>query len=250
MPENDKLLDFLKESNIFDLDLIDNGLIAGTRIEIFYEIRPMLEEFLQLEMRLDLESYEMSEEEIRFLYYKYPRLGFITSAPGMGNPYTEAVIRLLVWSRAQNQLDLPASEKEKEATEALIAFHFCMSTGWCAFLKEESDVELKEMYYVTHHALDELWEMTQRLKLRPLTQAQEADRKRLESFVTREVRVVLIHLEYENVSRRKYGLGQSAEWRRRFEEEDRRVATRIVDERIAKGDWQGPGPHKFKFNGI
>lgn len=48
MEETDKLLDFLKEPSIFDLDLIDNGMIAGTRIETFYKMRPMLDELIRI----------------------------------------------------------------------------------------------------------------------------------------------------------------------------------------------------------
>lgn len=52
MQETDKFLDFLKDSNILDLDLIDNGLIAGTRIQTFYEMKPLLDELLKLENRV------------------------------------------------------------------------------------------------------------------------------------------------------------------------------------------------------
>lgn len=47
--EADSLLDFLKAPDIFDLDLIDNGMIAGTRIEVFYEMGTMLDDLAELE---------------------------------------------------------------------------------------------------------------------------------------------------------------------------------------------------------
>lgn len=50
MQETDKLLGFLGMSNIFYLDLIGDGVIAGTRIETFYKMRLMLDELIKLEI--------------------------------------------------------------------------------------------------------------------------------------------------------------------------------------------------------
>lgn len=251
MEESDKLLDFLKEPNIFDLELIDNGRIAGTRIETFYEMNPILDELLKLKSRVDRQYYQVTQEDISSLCRKHPFLEHLRRARGMGDPYSEAVRRLELWKLARDKLRLPPSNKEREAMRAFAKFHIlCMRRGGFRFLRAGPKAERKERCYLTHYAIDQLWDMAQRLKLRPLTHAQEADRQKLESYVASSVRRTLVDLEYENVSRRKYSLGQSETWRLRFEAEDRRRATKTVDERIANGDWQGPGPYKFRFNGI
>ena len=250
MPEHDKLLDFLKDPNIFDLDLIHNGLIAGTRIETLYEMRPMIVELLDLEISVTRHPRVVSEREKRDLYDKFPMLEPLTSAPRIGNPFAEALTGWKVWKRAQLQLHLPASDKEQEATGPLNGLDVCMSAREFSYLPPRPAGDSTEIFYLTRLALDRIWEMTQRMKDRPLTDAQEADRKRLERFVEAEVRSVLIALEYEDVVRRKNRAGLNDDWCRYIVEEDTREATRTVDERIARGEWQGPGPHVFKFNGI
>ncbi|MCJ1428115.1 hypothetical protein MMC29_006023, partial [Sticta canariensis] len=237
MQEADKHLDFLREPNIFDLDLIDNGLIAGTRIETFYEMKSMLDELLRFEDLISHANYKVTQEDLNNLLCKYPLLEFTKRAPGPGDPYSGITRRMSIWALARFRLHLPASEKETEATKAFFKFtldyEFLDSFD---FLEQQPSAEPEEYVLLVHYALDELWALTQRLKLRPLTHAQEADRQALERFVASHVKLNLIDIEHEKITRHMYNSGQSA-WLHLFRKE-RKTATKIVDERIARGDWQ------------
>lgn len=101
----------------------------------------------------------------------------------------------------------------------------------------------QEMLVLHRYAYGELWAFTQSLKLKDLTPGQEQDRQKLEIWIISEIKETLIchELEHTNASR-----GRQA-WK--FFDEDGEVAKRIVEARIAKGDWQVPGSRKLKFNG-
>ena len=234
MEETDQLLRFLKEPNIFDLDLIDNGLIAGTRIETFYEIANMFYEICELDTRND-EDYVVTEEDVNHLFDRYPLLEFTNRDPVPGEPFSEISKRMATWSTARSQLGIPVSEREKEATEGFSQFmlEYELRGTFVDFLACQPMAETQEAILLVLHALDDLWAMTQRLKVRPLlTQAQEADRQNLERYVASQVKLSLVDFEHEKITH----------------DTERRAAIRIVEERIAEGDWQELGPHRFKFN--
>lgn len=90
---------------------------------------------------------------------------------------------------ARDRLRSPVSNKEKKAVGTFLRFSLHYKYLGCFdFPKQKPSAKPKEIFS-EHYALDELWEMTQRLKLRPLTYAQEADRQVLERFIASAVRL-------------------------------------------------------------
>ncbi|MCJ1429512.1 hypothetical protein MMC29_007427 [Sticta canariensis] len=247
--EVDNLLDFLKTPDIFDLDLIDNGMIAGTRIEVFYETGPMLNELMEIEKRIRHDYRRVARQDLRRLFRKYPILEFTERGQEPWNFYPELKRRMDVWKNARFCLRSSVSDKEKEATKAFSVFyHEHTIKNQFQFLNQQANAEFESGLLLNQYALDELWALTRRLKLRPLTPAQEEDRKKLERFVAAEVRDNLISMEWIEIADRVFNSGGSV--KDHDFDKDRETAAKIVDERIAKGDWQGPGPYKSKFNGI
>lgn len=246
MEEGDKLLDFLKSPDIFDLDLIDNGMIVGTRIEVFYEMGHMLDELVELENRV---RRRVTEEDLSDLFRKYPVLEYTERGLEPRNSYWDLGRRMDAWRNARFCLRFSVSEKEKEATRAFSAFfHEHTIKHRFQFLKEQTNEETRNGHVLNQYVFDDLWALTQRLKLRPLTPAQEEDRQKLEQFVATEVRLNLIGMEWIRIVEPVFESGQSI--KDHDFDKDRDMATKIVDERIAKGDWQGPGPYKSKFDGV
>lgn len=248
MQEADKHLDFLRTPTIFDLDLIDNGLIFGTRIETLYDMGLMVNELLIFEDLVRCENYTVTEDDLIYLYRKYPLLESLCTdqADEPLNYYVELERRLDRWRDARMYLCSPASTKEKEATRALLVFidHYATQRHF-QFLKRPTRVKLTVHLLADQHALDELWALTQRLKQRPLTPSQEEGRQKLANYVALEIRGFLIFIEWTDRLERVCRSGQ--EVRANELNEEKKKAMKIVDERIARGEWQGMGEYKFKF---
>ncbi|MCJ1426047.1 hypothetical protein MMC29_003949 [Sticta canariensis] len=210
MEEIDEILISLSKPNIFDLDLIDNGMIAGTPVETFNDMRPMLDELLKLEKMVRRQKYEVTEEDLSNLYRKYPFLEFTKRAAGPGGPSSVAN-RMRAWEDARCCLDLPAPYEEKQVTQAFSVFlHEYNFKESFQFLKRQPSAEIEEYLLLDHAALDELWALTQRLKFRPLTPSQEEDRQKLEQFVESEMRITPINMEDDLTERLSVESGPSS----------------------------------------
>lgn len=193
----------------------------------------------------------MTREDLRRLFRKYPILEFTERGEEPRNFYRELESRLDAWKNARFCLRSSVSDKEKDATKAFSKFyhqHFIKNKF--QFLKWQTSEESKTGLLLNQYAFDELWALTQRLKLRPLTPAQEEDRQNLEQFVAPEIRHNLICMEWIEIAGHAFESGVRILDQDHDFDKDRETATKIVDERIAKGNWQGPGPYKSKFNGI
>ncbi|MCJ1425374.1 hypothetical protein MMC29_003273 [Sticta canariensis] len=222
--------------DIFDLDVVHNGLVACTPIATFNHMRPMFEELEKLEnlVRHNI-NYELTKEEVSNLYSKYPSLKFTMRAPGLGNHLSELSRRMAVWKNARSSLNLPGRYSEIEATRAFC--EFCdeyRSEASYRFLKQQPMAIFDDDPSLDQLALEELWAMTQRLKLGSLTPRQEGDRQKLEVHVANEIRDILIGIEEEILTAEFCNSGQSP-WNQDFDN-DRETAEMIVDERIAKGE--------------
>ena len=131
------------------------------------------------------------------------------------------------------------------------------------FLSIRPQISNQKTLLLRRYAYGELWAFTQRLKLQDLTSAQEQDRQKLELWTISQIKETLIAHELEptcpsrldesDVEPEKiYDYYDENETSKEFFLKAKAVATRIVEKRIAKGNWQVRGPHKynFKFNGI
>ena len=222
--------------DIFDLDLVHNGLVASTPVATFNDMQPMFEELKRLEnlVRHNV-NYEPTKKEVSNVYRKYPSLEFTRRAPGLGNHFSELSRRMAVWKNARSSLNLPGRYSEIEATKAFC--EFCdeyRSEESYRFLKQQPTAIFDDDPSLDQLALEELWAMTQRVKLCSLTPRQEGDRQKLEVHVANEIRDILIGIEEEILTAVFCNSGQSP-WNQDFDK-DRETAEMIVDERIAKGD--------------
>ncbi|MCJ1266103.1 hypothetical protein MMC22_005985, partial [Lobaria immixta] len=131
------------------------------------------------------------------------------------------------------------------------------------FLWERPYISNQETLLLRRYAYGELWAFTQRLKLQELTSAQGQDRQKLELWTISRIKETLIAHELEaacpsrmhdsDVEPEKiYDEYKENPTSMEFFLKAKAAATRIVERRIAKGNWQVRGPHKykFKFNGI
>lgn len=240
-------LDFLETRTIFDLDLIDNGMILGTRIETFYEMDLILCLLKDLEGSVLYEGYTVTEEDIDNIRREYPMLRSLVT-DGAQEPLDLDVKlgrRMDRWRDARLCLDLPISNKEKEIRIVLSYFlDVCAPERRFKLFKRRTR-NVEDLFTADQLALDELWALTQRLKLRSLTPSQEDERQKLAEYVATEIRAFLIFIEWTD---RLEIVCRSGKTVRAHElDEEEKTATKIVDERIAKGDWQGTRRYKFKF---
>ncbi|MCJ1270260.1 hypothetical protein MMC22_010156 [Lobaria immixta] len=231
----------IEPDSIFALD--KNKPFADTSIETWKAIRSMTCDLDELQRQGQRTRKNDTQERADELCRKHPFLAFTNGKPKPGNPYWELKARIRIWSGAFDTLNYSQSEEERQHQDCFEHFEDRYSLGRYKFLWKQPYMSAQEMLVLHRYAYGELWAFTQSLKLKNLTPEQEQDRQKLELWTISEIKETLIchELEPANASRGRLG------WK--FFEEDRETATRIVEARIAKGDWQMPRTCKFKFNG-
>ena len=187
----------------------------------------------------------VTQEEVDELHQKYSFLEFTKHRPGLGDPYSELVARVHVWTDAATYLKYIQSQEDRQYTDAFWEFQKGYSSGIYKCLPEQPAQTPEEQGLLCHYAYDELWTFTQELKLKELTALQEQDRRKLELWIAREIKELLIEDELARIwANRKARAWDS------LTVVDMSAAATTVNERIARGDWQTPGLQKFKFNGL
>lgn len=230
----------LEPGSIFALD--KNKAFADTSVETWNTIRSMIREVNELQ-RQQHAMQDDTQERVNELCRKYPFLEFTKGKPEPGNPYWELKARIHVWSGAIDTLLYCQSKEERLDRRWFEDFEDRYSLGEYKFLWKQPEMTAREMLRLHRYAYGELWAFTQDLKLKNLTPSQEKDRQKLELWVVPKIKDTLIHYELDSA----YTCRGREAWK--FYDEDFAIATKTVEERIAKEDWQVHGPHKFKFNG-
>ncbi|MCJ1424046.1 hypothetical protein MMC29_001933 [Sticta canariensis] len=230
----------LRAANIFELELEYYNSIAHTPIETFDAMRPIhreLQELLKVTRERDSPA---TEEEVDGLFLKYPLLEFSTQEPGIGEPWSEIESRMQMWSFAIYHLGRGHSEEQRRAARVFWEFNVHYNLRTFKFLPTQRARTVFEKLSLRHYACDELWAFSQNLKLKELTPAQEVERRELERLVECEAKENLINYFCRTI--RDSTAGSMPDLRETAEE--------MVEARTARGDWQMPGPHTFKFHGL
>lgn len=230
----------LRAANIFELELEYYNSIAHTPIETFDDMRPIygeLQEFLNV---IRETGYPATEEEVDELFLEYPLLEFSNREPEIGEPWSEMESRMQMWSFALSQLGLRHSEEQRRAARVFWEFNIHYNLRTFKFLPKQRARTVFEKLSLRHYACDELWAFSQNLKRKELTPAQEEERKKLERLAECEARENLINYFCRTI--RDSTTGPIPDLRGMAEE--------VVEARTARGNWQMPGSHTFKFHGL
>ncbi|MCJ1267216.1 hypothetical protein MMC22_007101 [Lobaria immixta] len=222
---------------------------------------------------------------------KHPFLKFTKEKPRPGNPYWEFGARVYVWNAAFDALGYSQFKQElgyfpwdqrglqeciKEVSQGdyellwnpewfLLAERFFTHSVYEEVFWDRPEISNQKRLLLRRYAYGELWAFTQRLKLQELNSAQEQDRQRLEFWTILQIKETLIAYELEPTCPSEiddsdvepenvYYKHKEDPTKLDFLLKAKAVATRIVERRTAKGNWQVRGRHvhqyKFKFNGI
>lgn len=230
----------VRTANIFELELEYYNSIAHTPIETFDAMRPIHRELQELLKATRERDYPATEEEVDGLFREYPLLEFSSQEPGIGEAWSELESRMQMWSFATHHLGRRHSAEQRQAARVFWEFNVQYNLRMFRFVPQQRARTVFEQLSLRHYACDELWAFAQNLTLKELTPAQEDDRQQLERLVVSEAKENLINYFCRRI--RDSTTGPIPDLRAMAEER--------VEARTARGNWQMPGPHTFKFHGL